>query len=659
MSRQYPAAALGRQLDIEELVSLSDCRYYQTPCWHTGLHIHEQAVNVFQRAANHESPRPSCYVVVFDGDLRRIRCIAPDADPCPGQDWLSPALSLLDIAIVSGDAPKAAILHSIGVPRRGFIHPCELCDPNTGKANSQTTRAVMIAYQLHKPLFRGLCADDLFLGRAIAGGQNSVSALLISCGVSEAAKHTCGVLLFHLFPMPMAFRQNFQLALRMDMMDRLLHAVDLGLDIRSLVVDPCRVLLYACMHRRFHKCRNTMLCQYFRSVFHLLERGDPTARPMKWRDGQTLLEMTIRCGQLDATEYLIHAHCEATGLMAGDLTGPMFRETFATHLTGQSGERTINRNVRAAEAARLAYHLCRHRYQVVIVQLTRWWSRRGGKVCVDFSGVIDHIAAFALAVPALPEILNMPRPVGTRRAAKRAAYRRRRAGLPASTGQQIAKSSESWIDPSVQVNGSDERVGPEVIQEVVHDSQEVAATISEDVAAATSHALWESAVELRELACGAALQPSRLWLESEGLPWKLPSGALMFVSPSQHEDAVTALADEQLCPDHIIFAESLEYLICEVLEKHWIWIKDRNEIAMHDIGVRSDSGAEAGDRESDAERRRQAFLADYGSEWDHYSLIDRTFLCLAPVRSSRMVTASTTDARDPKANPRRVEASEP
>ena len=35
-------------------------------------------------------------------------------------------------------------------------------------------------------------------------------------------------------------------------------------------------------------------------------------------------------------------------------------------------------------------------------------------------------------------------------------------------------------------------------------------------------------------------------------------------------------------------------------------MKDRSAIAMHDIGIHSDCGAEAGDQESDAERRRQA-----------------------------------------------------
>merc|ERR1712032_1292945 len=93
---------------------------------------------------------------------------------------------------------------------------------------------------------------------------------------------------------------------------------------------------------------------------------------------------------------------------------------------------TLNRNSACAEAARLAYHFSRNRYQVLIVQMTGWWSRLERNalarhdVIVKFASVVNHIATFALAVPPLPEILKLPPPFGTRRAVKRAA---RRAGL--------------------------------------------------------------------------------------------------------------------------------------------------------------------------------------------------------------------------------------
>ena len=331
--------------------------------------------------------------------------------------------------------------------------------------------------------------------------------------------------------------------------------------------------------------------------------------------------------------------------------------------------------------------------------MARWWSHSGGRVAVAFGGVVDHIASLALAVPALPEILQLPRPLGTRRAAKRAAHRRRCAGQRAATIQQVVKSTEQEVQSSLQMNESSEQVGPDVIQEVVHESKEVAADICEDVAEAT----WESAVEmrvakgvvagsdpeagsashqatekiylgklnrlpgelLRELASGPALQPCRRALEAEGFPWKLSSGALMFVSPCQHVDAMTSLADEQLHPDNIIFARSMEYLIDEVLGQHGTRMKDRSTIGMDGINpgptsdVDSGCEAEAESQGSDANRRRDALLMDYVGEWDPYSIVDKTFLCLAPVRSSLMVTASTTDDVNPDANPRRTKALEP
>ncbi|CAE7772559.1 unnamed protein product [Symbiodinium sp. CCMP2592] len=171
----------------------------------------------------------------------------------------------------------------------------------------------------------------------------------------------------------------------------------------------------------------------------------------------------------------------------------------------------------------------------------------------------------------------------------------------------------------------------------------VAAAGSDPEAGSTSHQATEKIYLgklnripgqlLRELASGPALQPCRRALEAEGLPWKLSSGAFMFVSPFQHVDAMTTLADEQLHPDNIIFAESLEYLIDEVLGQHGTWMKDRSTIGMDGINpgptseVDSACQAEAESQGSDADRRRDAFLLDYVGEWDPCSIVDRTFLC--------------------------------
>ena len=411
---------------------------YRRHCQQLSNGIRDEAVRHFVVAANQESLRTAVV------DVERIRW-----QDSYKKDWLPemheegwrwnqtmPAryeegrrwsrmpegrrvLSLLDIAVFSGDAHKATILHSIGVPQRFDFKPCDLCDPFTGVANTRTTQAVMIAYQLCPHLFRKVRTDTALLGRAIAGKQDDLSALLINSVASTLAKRHSGHFFFRIWTLET--RKHCQLASKME---SLLLAVDLGIDIRSMVIDPCLAL------------SDNMMFYCFVSLLKSLK--DPWSdRPLKWRAGQTLLEMAIRCGQLDATRYLTQAHCEATGLTSSDLEGPMFRSTQVGTSTNLLHEATINRNVPVAEAARLAYHLCRHRYQVLIVQMAGWWSHKDGKICVAWRRVVDHIAAFALAVPALPEILQLPRPRGTRRAAKRAAYHRGRAQQIAIT-QQLA-----------------------------------------------------------------------------------------------------------------------------------------------------------------------------------------------------------------------------
>merc|ERR1711920_448604 len=146
------------------------------------------------------------------------------------------------------------------------------------------------------------------------------------------------------------------------------------------------------MGYRYVEIRNHMADRFF-SFIH-----DPHRRPQKWSPSQTLLEMAIRCGQLDATRFLSHAHCEATSLTADDLIGPMFQGTRVGDISGQVYDVTINRDAACAEAARLAYHLSRNRYQVLIVQMSDWWSRPEQKarnvtcaLTVKWAGLVDTI----------------------------------------------------------------------------------------------------------------------------------------------------------------------------------------------------------------------------------------------------------------------------
>jgi hypothetical protein len=71
---------------------------------------------------------------------------------------------------------------------------------------------------------------------------------------------------------------------------------------------------------------------------------------------------------------------------------------------------------------------------------------------------------------------------------------------------------------------------------------------------------------LRDALCyGKALRRCREDLEREGLAWKLPNGALVFVKPEQYGASIEAIRAEDLKPDHILFTESFEYLIEEAL----------------------------------------------------------------------------------------------
>jgi len=65
---------------------------------------------------------------------------------------------------------------------------------------------------------------------------------------------------------------------------------------------------------------------------------------------------------------------------------------------------------------------------------------------------------------------------------------------------------------------------------------------------------------------GPSLRPCRDALEAAGHPCKLVSGALIFVRPMQYRHALKALSNIELHPNHIVFTNSLEYLVEETLD---------------------------------------------------------------------------------------------
>jgi len=598
-------------------------------------------------------------------------------------------LSLLDVAIISGDAHKSRILHRIGVPQRYQFHSYHICHARTGVADDRSMRAVMAAKHFCQPLYEEMRRDEQLLARAIAGRQDSMVTLLSDVGIVASPLRQVAIVAHFMFGIkPVESRKHCRLSLRLPCLEL---AVAAGINLRSLRVDPrCAVC------NAISKCpsifiRNGM-CKSFVGAL-----SDETRLP-KWRTAQTVLEMAIRCGQLDVTRYLTRAHCEATSLTADDLTGPMFQGSIVGTHSNDVHEVTINRNAACAEAARLAYHFSRNRYQLLVVQMSGWWSRlerntHTRAVVVKWPAMVNHIATFALAVPPLPEILQLPFPFGTRRAVKRAA---RRAGLAGpAVDTYIATSNMATVE-------SDEQLRVEVIQNVIHDSSEPVASISEAEAMAASHALWETSVEsliaspssdkpssqamgiseslrhskepeniflgklnriprelLKEFAEGASMRPCRDALLAQGLSWKLGSGAMIFVYPWQHSEAMAAVGDTRLHPDHVVFAESVEYLVAEVLERHNIWMKTRSPLDVGDISRNDmtssshDSGCKA-DVGSD-ERGSELNKREFDVPWAPLVVEERTFLCLVPPNpvQDSAVTASSTDVHNKHANPRR------
>ena len=107
-----------------------------------------------------------------------------------------------------------------------------------------------------------------------------------------------------------------------------------------------------------------------------------------------------------------------------------------------------------------------------------------------------------------------------------------------------------------------------------------------------------------------------------------------------------ALGVKPLRPDHVIFTESLEYLVEEVLAQHGTWVKDRSTLDIQNIGDQDSQQGEDSDENKEPGGLRS---------WQSLMFVEKTFVCLAPVRSCAITTVSSTDVRNPDANPRRVE----
>lgn len=162
-----------------------------------------------------------------------------------------------------------------------------------------------------------------------------------------------------------------------------------------------------------------------------------------------------------------------------------------------------------------------------------------------------------------------------------------------------------------------------------------------------------------ELSCGASLRACRDALETAGYPWRLLSGTLVFVHPCQHRAVISALSLCELRPYHIIFAESLGYLIEETLARYkGSWMAMASPVCEHETST-SQLGALSDAKTIDCEEEDD--VVDENDDRTDHDLecvmrVERTFVCLHPcVSLETQMTSSTTDAHClGKTNPRVV-----
>lgn len=167
-----------------------------------------------------------------------------------------------------------------------------------------------------------------------------------------------------------------------------------------------------------------------------------------------------------------------------------------------------------------------------------------------------------------------------------------------------------------------------------------------------------------ELTDGASLRSCREALEAAGHPWKLLCGTLVFVHPCQYRAVMSALSCYELRPHHVVFAESLGFLLDETLARYkgsWLTAcAPVKESLASDSQVGTASDIESVHNEQSKMIEVSKSCQDTAEEESKDQLVmcvQRTFVCIVHQCASheRYVTASATDARCPGfTNPRAV-----
>jgi len=154
-----------------------------------------------------------------------------------------------------------------------------------------------------------------------------------------------------------------------------------------------------------------------------------------------------------------------------------------------------------------------------------------------------------------------------------------------------------------------------------------------------------------ELMEGPSLQRCRDALAANGNLWKDLSGALIFTHPLQYRMALVGLKHTQLQADHIVFAESLEYLVEEAMSRcKSAWMKIRVAISGSSSEIATFGGGEEIESVSGGSTSSEQL------DWSEYAeiVVQRTFITLVLRHAAESeATKSTTDAHlHSTANPR-------
>jgi len=158
-----------------------------------------------------------------------------------------------------------------------------------------------------------------------------------------------------------------------------------------------------------------------------------------------------------------------------------------------------------------------------------------------------------------------------------------------------------------------------------------------------------------ELSEGASLRFCRDALEAAGHSWKLLSGTLVFVHPSQYRTVMSALSCFELRPYHIVFAESLGYLLEETLARYkGSWLASSIPVQENientsEVGMASESGTsipEEDEGTSWANALKTGVQESHMEDGKLVMCVQRTFVCIVhqSTKLENHVTASAGDA---------------